>query len=178
MRFNENLALRPVLMQSETWIEKPVFDRSKTGFLMRLNKRLFNSRFVAHGFQLDQTVEKTWIFKLKPQLDSCIGNVFKSSCRILVRVSHAHTPTQHATRPHTTTSATLAWLLSLPLVLAASQRDASRLRPSAARDITRRPRCAVSVTLLSTNCCAGCSFDESRRIPGPRWDEMEKNARV
>ena len=102
MRFNENLALRPVLMQSETWIEKPVFDRSKTGFLMQLNKRLFNSRFVAHGFQLDQTVEKTWIFKLKPQLvgfmhRKCFQVFLPHSCTSITR-PHAH-PTRDTT-PH------------------------------------------------------------------------------
>ena len=125
---------RPVLMQSDTWLEKVSFrSETKNGFHMQLEKRLFNPRFFDYVFQLDETLEKTKIFDPTRQSDSCLGNVRKFR-RILVRVSPTHTTTRHTTRPQTTTSATLAWLLSLLLLLDASQRDTSLfLRPSAAR---------------------------------------------
>ena len=121
--------LRPLLMQSETRIEKAGFRvETKNGNLEQLKKRLFNPRIFDYDFQLDQTVEKAEISDPTRQSDSCIGNVRKSR-RILVRVSHTHTTTRHTTRPRTTTSATLAWLLSLLLLLGSSQRDTSLFTP-------------------------------------------------
>ena len=92
---------------------------------------------------MDQTVEITEISDPTRQSDSCIGNVRKSR----------HTPTQHDIRHDSTPQhrQRLAWLLLLLLLLGTSQRDTSfYLRPSAARDSTRWPRFAVSMTFCQT----------------------------
>ena len=112
---------RPVLMQSETWIKKAGFRSETIGFLMQLKKRLFNPRFFDYDFQLGQTVENTWIFDPTRQSDSCIEKVREVPPH--TRTSITHPKTRHTARPHTTTWATLPWLLSLLLLLAASHRD-------------------------------------------------------
>ena len=57
--FGRSVFVRPLLLQSETRIEKAGF-RSETnnGIIMQLDKRLFNPRFFDYDFQLDQTVKK------------------------------------------------------------------------------------------------------------------------
>ena len=116
----KNLGLRPVLMQSETWIEKAGFrSETKNGFLMQLKKRLFNPRFSIVFFNRNRQSKALEIFDPTRQSDSCIGDVESPTA---IRVSHTHATT---TRRHTTTPAMLAWLPSLLLLLSASQRDKS-----------------------------------------------------
>ena len=75
----------------------------------------------------------------------------------------------HTTRPHATISATLTWLLSLLLLLAASQRDMSLSTPA---NSTCQHLMAVSM-IFANCCCAGCSFGGSRRSPAPRCRVLE-----
>ena len=102
----------------------------------------------------------------------------RKSRRILYEYIHTHvTTTRHKTRRHTTTSATLAWLLSLLLLLGASQRDTSLSTPvsstcqhpmATVRGIDdRAPTTALAVALAT--------LEEVQRHEGLK-DEMEENA--
>ena len=143
---------------------------------MQLKKPLLNPRFFDYDFQLDQTVGKTETFDPTRQSDSCIGNV-KKSRRLLVRVSHT-TRHKRQTTPHDNIgNAGLAAVTS-----AAARREVSvlhpYLRPSAARDSTRWPQRAVSMTFFasfSALAAALAILEDIQRRDGLE-DEMEENA--
>ena len=166
-RLLTNDPYRPFLRQSETWIEKACF-RLETGKCVfhAVGKAPFESKNFRLYFELDQTVEKTEIFDPTCHSDSSFGKVLKSR---RIRVSHTHaTTTRHSTRPYTTASATLAWLLSLLLLLVASQRDTTLSTP-VSRTCQHPDGRSARYRCPFANCCAGCSVGGSRRSPAPRW---------
>ena len=125
-----SLIVRAVLMRSETWIEKAGFrSKTKNGFHMQLKKGLFSPRLFFFIIFSNWT-RRSRKLKFSIRHASRIHAIGKNRKSRRLRVSHTHaTTTRHTTRPHITTSATLAWLLSLLQLLAASQRDTSFFTP-------------------------------------------------
>ena len=121
--------VRPVLMQWETWIETAGFrSETKKGVHMQLKTRLFNPTCFDFLFNWIRQSRKLrfWI----QHATRIHASVKLESPAAYIRILHTRaTATRHTTRPHTTTSATLAWLLSLLLLLAASQCDTSLSTP-------------------------------------------------
>ena len=83
--------------------------------------------------------------------------------------SYEYHTQQHDTRHNPTPQHRRHWLGCRHVCCCSSRVSVIHpyLRPSAARDSTRWPQCAVSTTFA--NCCAGCSFGNSGRSPAPRW---------
>ena len=159
-------------------MKKPVSNRRQEKWLYSaVEKAPSQSQMFRLFFQLDQAVEKTEILDQRYLSDSCFGKVWKSR-RVRISPTHA-TTTRHTTRPQTTTSATLAWLLPLLLLLAASQRDTSLSTPvsstyqhsmAAVRSIDGLlPTAALPVDLAALDCTAAmASRTRLRRTPRVR----------
>ena len=89
-----SICQRPILMQSDRWIEKGDFrSKTKSGILTQSKKRLFDPNFFDRAIRSSHIVEKVGFFRRMRGSDCSIENLFEAH-----RISHQ--PRKHTITPY------------------------------------------------------------------------------
>ena len=125
------VTLRPFLIQSDLSVENGLFRlKTKSCFLAQSKKGFFDSTFLTEfsdwGIQSKHLIFSTGSASRKPQSKKYLHLFFEPIESIIPPQNthpHAHTTIPGISQQYHTTASTLPWL-SVPLLLAASQRGA------------------------------------------------------
>ena len=144
--------LRPILMQSDRWIEKGGFrSETKSGIITQSKKCLFDPNFFDRAIRSAHRVEKVDFFNGMRGSDCSIKKVFEA-----LRISHH--PTKHTITPYNSSDAGLTATVLLLLLLTTTRRGTSSSPP--ASSAYRYPMAAVRVIydLFATPLLLLCSL--------------------
>ena len=109
--FAKSDCIRPILMQSDRWIEKGGFrSETKSSILTQSKKCLFDPNFFDRAIRSTHPVEKIDFFKVMCGSHCSIERIFEAH-----RISHH--PTRHTITPYNSSDAGLTATMLLPLLL-------------------------------------------------------------